>query len=57
MMTEMTFWKEWSGVRQADASIERCDEDLWMSREALAASTDQVDRQQFLTWEDLVGQR
>ena len=54
---EMLFWKEWSGVYRPDQSVECFDEDVLTSNDQQSSSNDQVDRCQFLTWEDLVGQR
>ena len=56
-MLEMSFWKEWSGVYRPDQSVECFDEDVLTSNDQQSSSNDQVDRCQFLTWEDLVGQR
>ncbi|MBL6800228.1 MAG: hypothetical protein ISQ51_01105 [Synechococcus sp. BS307-5m-G37] len=54
---EMSFWKEWSGQYRSEAVAECFDEELVPYRDQRAESTDQVDSHQFLTWEDLVGQR
>ena len=54
---EMSFWKEWTGHYRAEAVVEYFDEELVPYRDQRAPSTDQVDSRQFLTWEDLVGQR
>ena len=54
---EMSFWKEWTGQYRAEAILECFDEELVPYRDQRAASSDQVDSRQFLTWEDLVGQR
>lgn len=54
---EMSFWKEWTGQYRAEAILECFDEELVPYRDQHAASSDQVDSRQFLTWEDLVGQR
>ena len=54
---EMSFWKEWSGQYRAEAVVECFEEELVPYRDQRAASTDQVESCQFLTWEDLVGQR
>lgn len=54
---EMSFWKEWSGGYRPNQSAEYCDEDVLITHDQQTSSNDQVDRRQFLTWEDLVGQR
>ncbi|QNJ06393.1 hypothetical protein SynMEDNS5_01678 [Synechococcus sp. MEDNS5] len=54
---EMSFWNEWSRGHRAETAVECCDEALVPARDQRTSSTDQVDSRQFLTWEDLVGQR
>ncbi|QNI85588.1 hypothetical protein SynPROS71_01805 [Synechococcus sp. PROS-7-1] len=54
---EMSFWQEWSGSRPADHAPECFDEEVGPLRDQWTSSMDQVDSRQFLTWEDLIGQR
>ncbi|WP_186594478.1 hypothetical protein [Synechococcus sp. PROS-7-1] len=53
----MSFWQEWSGSRPADHAPECFDEEVGPLRDQWTSSMDQVDSRQFLTWEDLIGQR
>ena len=54
---EMSFWKEWSGIHRAESLVDGRDEEVLHSRDQFTSHADQVDSRQFLTWEDLIGQR
>ena len=54
---EMLFWKEWSGIQRAESPVDGRDEEVLHSRDRFTSYADQVDSRQFLTWEDLIGQR
>ena len=53
----MSFWKEWSGIHRAESLVECRDEEVLHSLDQFTLHADQVDSRQFLTWEDLIGQR
>lgn len=54
---EMSFWKEWSGIHRAESLVDCRDEEVLHSLDQFTLHADQVDSRQFLTWEDLIGQR
>lgn len=54
---EMSFWKEGSGIHRAESLVDGRHEEVLHSRDQFTSHADQVDSRQFLTWEDLIGQR
>ena len=54
---EMSVWQEWSRLHRPESLIESRDEELFLSRDHITSHKDQFDIRQFLTWEDLIGQR
>ena len=53
----MSFWKEGSGIHRAESLVDGRHEEVLHSRDQFTSHADQVDSRQFLTWEDLIGQR